>query len=75
VLSPDIYNIATGVATSAGRLAELSQRFSAFPVKVELGPGELMQRCEALDISRAREELGLSLNTALKKVFGNMRTG
>ena len=25
---------------------------------IELGPGELMQRCEALDISRAREELG-----------------
>jgi UDP-glucose 4-epimerase len=27
-------------------------------VKVELGPGELMQRAHALDISRAREELG-----------------
>jgi nucleoside-diphosphate-sugar epimerase len=54
----NIYNIATGVATSVGRVAELSRKLSAFPVKVELGPGELMQRCEALDISRARKELG-----------------
>jgi len=54
----EIYNIATGVPTSLGRMAELSCKYSSFPVKVELGPGELMQRCEALDISRAREELG-----------------
>ena len=53
-----IYNIATGVPTSLGRVAELSRKYSPFAVKVELGPGELMQRCEALDISRAREELG-----------------
>ena len=53
-----IYNIATGVPTSVGRVAELCQKHSSFAVKVELGPGELMQRCEALDISRAREELG-----------------
>jgi len=53
-----VYNIATGIATSVGRVAELSQKYSSFPVKVEMGPGELMQRCEALDISRAREELG-----------------
>lgn len=53
-----IYNIATGVPTSLGRVAELCRKYSPFAVKVELGPGELMQRCEALDISRAREELG-----------------
>jgi nucleoside-diphosphate-sugar epimerase len=53
-----IYNIATGVPTSLGRVAELSRKYSPFAVKVELGPGELMQRCEALDISRTREELG-----------------
>lgn len=53
-----IYNIATGVPTSVGRVAELCQQYSHLPVKVELGPGELMQRCEALDISRARNELG-----------------
>jgi nucleoside-diphosphate-sugar epimerase len=53
-----IYNIATGVPTSVGRVAELCRQHSAFPVTVDLGPGELMQRCEALDISRAREELG-----------------
>ncbi|MGD8291185.1 MAG: NAD(P)-dependent oxidoreductase [Desulfobacterales bacterium] len=54
----DIYNIATGVPTSLGRVAALCQRYSSFPVEVDLGPGELMQRCEALDISRARKELG-----------------
>ena len=53
-----IYNIATGVPTSVGRVAELSQKYSPFEVNVNLGPGELMQRCEALDISRAREDLG-----------------
>lgn len=53
-----IYNIATGVATSVGQVAELAQKYSAFDVKVELGPGELMPRAEALDISRAKEELG-----------------
>ena len=57
-LQHDIFNIATGVPTSVGRVAELSQQYSRFPVTVELGPGELMQRCEALDISRARKELG-----------------
>ena len=57
-LKHDVFNIATGVPTSVGRMAELSQQYSHFPVTVELGPGELMQRCEALDISRAREELG-----------------
>jgi nucleoside-diphosphate-sugar epimerase len=54
----NVYNIATGVPTSLGKVAELCQRYSPFTVRVELGPGELMQRCEALDISRAREELG-----------------
>ena len=40
-----------------GTVAELSRKYSTFPVKVDLEPGELMQRCEALDISRARKEL------------------
>jgi nucleoside-diphosphate-sugar epimerase len=53
-----VYNIATGVPTSVGRVAELCRESSSFPVTVDLGPGELMQRCEALDISRARKELG-----------------
>ncbi len=54
----DVYNIATGVATSVGRVAELAQQYSRFDVTVELGEGMLMQRCEALDITRAREDLG-----------------
>jgi nucleoside-diphosphate-sugar epimerase len=57
-LKHNIYNIATGVPTRLGRIAELCQQYSPFSVEVELGPGELMQRCEALDISRARGELG-----------------
>jgi len=57
-LKHNIFNIATGVPNSVGKVAELAQKCSPFKVKVELGPGELMQRAEALDISRAREELG-----------------
>lgn len=56
-LKHTIFNIATGTPNSVGRVAELAQKYSHFPVTVELGPGELMQRCEALDITRAREEL------------------
>lgn len=52
------YNIATGAATSVSRIAELARRYSAFDVPVSLGPGVLMKRCEALDITRARTELG-----------------
>lgn len=53
-----IYNIATGVPTTVGRIAELAQHYSPFDVSVTLGQGALMKRCEALDITRAREELG-----------------
>ena len=54
----NVYNIATGVATSVGRVAELAQQYSRYDVNVAMGPGMLMQRCEALDISRAQRELG-----------------
>ena len=53
-----IYNIATGVPTTVGRIAELAQHYSPFDVSVTLGQGALMKRCEALDITRARAELG-----------------
>jgi nucleoside-diphosphate-sugar epimerase len=53
-----IFNIATGKSSTVGEVAQLAQKHSHFPVKVKLGPGQLMQRCEALDIGRAREELG-----------------
>ncbi|MBD3306028.1 NAD-dependent epimerase/dehydratase family protein [candidate division KSB3 bacterium] len=62
-----IFNIATGVPNSVGRVAELAQKYSHFPVKVELGPGELMQRCEALDITRAKEELGFEPRYTLEE--------
>ena len=53
-----IYNIATGIPRSVGEAAEISQKHSRFPVNVEIGPGTLMPRCKALDITRAREEFG-----------------
>jgi nucleoside-diphosphate-sugar epimerase len=53
-----VYNIATGVATSVGRVAALAQKYSRFNVDVQMGQGMLMQRCEALDITRARRDLG-----------------
>jgi nucleoside-diphosphate-sugar epimerase len=62
-----IYNIATGVPSSVGKVAELAQKFSHFTVPVELGPGKLMERAEALDISRAREELGFEPRYSLEE--------
>jgi nucleoside-diphosphate-sugar epimerase len=66
-LKHNVYNIATGVPTSVGRVAELCRQNSPFPVTVDLGPGELMQRCEALDISRARGELGFEPNYSVEE--------
>ena len=63
----NIYNIATGEPNSVGRVAELAQKYSHFPVTVELGPGKLMQRCEALDISKARAELGFEPKYSLEE--------
>ncbi|MFQ5937196.1 MAG: NAD-dependent epimerase/dehydratase family protein, partial [Acidiferrobacterales bacterium] len=53
-----VFNIATGAAHMVGEVAALAQQHTHFPVKVEIGPGELMRRCEALDIGRAVNELG-----------------
>ena len=73
-----VYNIATGVATSIGRVAELARQSSRFDVPVEMGPGMLMQRCEALDITRAREDLGYEpqydVETGIKKYAAWMET-
>ncbi len=73
-----VYNIATGVATSVGRVAELAQRHSRFDVAVELGEGMLMQRCEALDITLAREDLGYEpqydVETGIRKYAEWMET-
>ncbi len=62
-----VYNIATGEPNSVGWVAELAQRYSRFPVRVELGPGELMQRAHALDIRRARAELGFEPQYSLEE--------
>ena len=53
-----IYNIATGIPRSVGDAAALSHKYSHYPVEVDIGAGTLMPRCNALDITRAKEELG-----------------
>ena len=53
-----VYNIATGVPTRLKDVAELAQKYSPYEVTVEMGPGILMPRAQALDISRAKKELG-----------------
>jgi nucleoside-diphosphate-sugar epimerase len=76
-LKHNIYNIATGVPTNVGTVAELAQKYSSFQVKVELGPGELMQRAEALDITRAKAELGFEpqydIETGIQKYAAWMK--
>ena len=66
-LKHSIYNIATGVPARVSQVAELAQKYSPFKVKVQLGPGQLMQRAEALDISRAREELGFEPHYSIEE--------
>lgn len=58
LLKHSVFNIATGVPCSVGDVAKLAQKYSKFNVDVKLGGGNLMKRCEALDISRAKQELG-----------------
>lgn len=66
-LQHQVYNIATGQPHSVATVAELAQRYSRFPVNVEIGPGTLMERAEALDISRARQELGFEPEFTLEQ--------
>lgn len=63
----NIFNIATGQAHSVGEVLELAKRYTHCPVPVEIGPGELMRRCEALDIRRAVSELGYNPQIGLKQ--------
>jgi nucleoside-diphosphate-sugar epimerase len=51
-LKHSMYEIATGEPSSVGRAAEMAQKYSHFPVLAEMGLGILMERAEALDISR-----------------------
>ena len=62
-----IYNIATGVSHSLMEVAELACAHSSFKgVSVEMGAGKLMQRCDALNIDRARAELGYAPEYSLE---------
>ncbi len=62
-----IFNIATGMGTTVGEVAEMAQKYTHFPVTVEIGPGKMMPRCEALNITRAMEELGYRPNYSLQE--------
>ena len=66
-LKHKIFNIATGVGNSVGKVVELAQKYTHFPVEVEIGPGRIIPRSEALDISRAMEELGYRPNYSLEE--------
>jgi nucleoside-diphosphate-sugar epimerase len=66
-LKHKIFNIATGVGNSVGKVAELAHKYTHFPVQVEIGPGKIMPRCEALDISRAAQELGYQPRYSLEE--------
>jgi len=65
-LKHKIFNIATGVGSTVGKVAEIAQKYTHFPVTVEIGPGRIMPRCEALDFRRAVEELGYRPNYSLE---------
>jgi nucleoside-diphosphate-sugar epimerase len=49
-----------------GKVAELAQKYTYFPVNVEIGPGKIMPRSEALNIRRAEEDLGYRPNYSLE---------
>jgi nucleoside-diphosphate-sugar epimerase len=72
-----IYNIATGIPITVGKVAQLAQAYSPFKVKVEMGPGEIMKRAHALDIGRAKEELGFEphydINMGIQKYAAWMK--
>ncbi len=60
-----LFNIATGIPHSVGEVIELTMKYTHFPVKVQIGPGTLMPRCNALNIERAKEELGFEVKYSL----------
>ncbi|MCZ6731022.1 MAG: NAD(P)-dependent oxidoreductase [Gammaproteobacteria bacterium] len=62
-----VFNIATGKAHSVGEVVELVRKHTHSPVPVHVGPGELMRRSEALDISRAATELGYEPKVGLEE--------
>lgn len=66
-LEHKIFNIASGESHSVGEVARLARRYTHFPVEVEIGPGELMRRCEALDITLATRELGYRPQVGLEE--------
>jgi nucleoside-diphosphate-sugar epimerase len=62
-----IYNIATGTPHSVGETADLCARLSPYGVSARIGPGRMMPRCSALDISRAGKDLGFTPQTGFEE--------
>jgi len=62
-----VFNIATGKAHSVREVIELVRKHTHSPVPVHVGPGELMRRSEALNISRAATELGYEPKVGLEE--------
>jgi nucleoside-diphosphate-sugar epimerase len=62
-----IYNIATGQSASVGRVAELAAKYAPSGTGYRIGPGTLMPRCEALDITRAKQEFGYTPQVGLEE--------
>lgn len=66
-LTNNNFNIATGVPHSILEVVELVQKHSKFNIEVDMGPSVLMERAEALDISRASRDLGFEPQVGLEE--------
>lgn len=53
-----VFNISTGKGESLFKALELSRKHSRFESDIRMGPGEFLNRPEALDNALAKEELG-----------------
>jgi nucleoside-diphosphate-sugar epimerase len=62
-----LFNIATGKPHTVGEVAALARKYTHYPVEVEIGPGTLMPRCHALNIQRAKDELGFEPKYSLEE--------
>lgn len=70
-LKNKIFNIATGTPNKIEDVIRLAKHYSYFPHDIRVGKGKLMRRCEALDISRARKELGYQVKYSIEDGIKN----
>ena len=64
--SYQVYNIATGQPHTVGEVADICAETTSYDVSAKIGPGRKMPRCSALDITRAKEDLGFEPETGLR---------